>query len=235
MGNLVLEQFQTELLFDLRNRTDTTAPEGVTEDRLNIWIQAAYDHITHPSVFRHKELQFRWSIPLVSGTSGYVFTPTSGAQNITALKSVAHVFGTTDTPTTFRVKLLAKDSQWVERRTIVVGPPREYYTEGNLIYVSPVPGANEATHILALRGWREASPLVTGQPTELRPIWDEVLLLAARWRAELHLGYRDLAEGTKADFVGMLNEYQTWENLQGEDWDFDSGLAIKGYMAGSTR
>jgi len=237
VGTATLADLRTELLFDLRQRTDRSVSEGVTDARLNMWVNAGYQHVTHPTIFRHRELMTRYSIPLVANTSGYTFTPIPiGGQNILSLRSVAHVFGPTDTPTTFRVKLLPKDTQWVEKRTVVVGPPREFYIEGSTMYVSPVPGANEANHILAVRAFREALALTAdGQQTELRPLWDEIVLLSARWRAELHLGYREMAEGTKTDFVSLVNEYQTFEQLHGEDWDWSSDLVIKGYMAGAPR
>ena len=235
MGTLTLAQLRTELLFDLRQRTDRTVSEGVTDDRLNMWINAGYQHVTHPTIFRHRELMHRYSITLVNGVSGYTFTPFGGF-NILSLRSVAHVFGASDTPTTFRVKLLPKDTQWLERRTVTLGAPREFYIEGDSMYVSPVPNFPYAGHILAIRAFREALPLAAdGDTTVMRPLWDEIVLLAARWRAELHLGYREMAEGTKTDFVAMVNEYKSFEDLQGEDEDWSSGLVIKGYMAGAQR
>jgi hypothetical protein len=51
-------------------------------------------------------------------------------------------------------------------------------------------------------------------------VWDEIVLLASRWRAELHLGYRDLAEATKLDFTGLLNEYKDFQTLHAEDFDW---------------
>jgi hypothetical protein len=134
------------------------------------------------------------------------------------------------------VKLLPKDTQWVEQRTVATGAPREFYVEGSSMYLSPVPSATYAGHIVAVRAWQEAPELTADvDVTVLRPLWDEIVLLAARWRAELHLGYREMAEGTKSDFIGLLNEYQTFEQLQGEDWDWSSGLVTEGYMAGAQR
>lgn len=229
MGTLTLEQFRDELLFDLKNRTDTGAT-GLSTTRQTLFVNAAYLHVTHPSVFRHRELQYRYTIPLVAGQATYAFTPNAGV-NVTAIRSVAHVDGATDDPTLFRTKLVPQDEQWFQERTLSSsGPPRDYYVQANVIGVGPVPDASVAGELLVVTAWREPTLLVVGASTVLSSLWDEIILLGARWRAELHLGYRDLAEMTKLDFASLLNEYQSFEQLHGEDWDWQSGVRVERTM-----
>lgn len=225
MGTLTLEQLRAELLFDLRNRTDTTTANGVSTTRQDMWINAGYFWMTHPSVFRHRELQHRYTIALVNATNLYTFTPTPGLTSvaITAIRSVAHVDATTDSPTATRTKLFPKDEQWFQARSLTSGgPPRDYAVRGNSILVSPVPGTSEAGELLVVTAWREPAVLIAGATTVLSTLWDEIVLLAARWRAELHLGYRELAEATKLDVVGLVNEYRDFEFLHGEDMDWQT-------------
>jgi hypothetical protein len=230
MGTLTLENFRSELLFDLKNRTDTSVPEGLTTTRQDLFINAGYLHVTHPSVFRHRELQHSYTLTLVNGTQSYLFHPNAGV-NITALRYVAHVAAATDSPTAFRTKLFPKDEQWFQQRTLVSGgPPRDYFVRGDRIFLSPVPGANENGQVLVVGAWREPAVLTAGAVTVLSSLWDEVVLLAARWRAEFHLGYRDLAEATKLDFVSLLNEYRDFEQLHGEDWDWVSEVRTERVM-----
>jgi hypothetical protein len=230
VGTLNLEGFRAELLFDLRNRTDTSAPEGLTTARQDMFINAGYLHVTHPSVFRHRELQHSYTITLVNGTQSYVFHPNAGV-NITALRYVAHVAAASDSPTAFRTKLFPKEEQWFQERTLVSGgPPRDYFVRGDQLFLSPVPGAVENGQVLVVGAWREPALLVPGSATVLSTLWDEIVLLAARWRAELHLGYRDLAEATKLDFVSLINEYRDFEQLHGEDWDWSADVRVERHM-----
>jgi len=235
VGTLTLEGFRAELLFDLKNRTDTTTPEGLSVARQDMFINAGYLWVTHPTVFRHRELQHSYTLALstpVPGTTNvYLFTPAPGNVVITGLRYVSHVDAATDDPTAFRTKLFPKDEQWFQERTLTAGgPPRDFAVRGNNLLISPVPGTGEVGEVLVVGAWREPAVLVGGATTVLSTLWDEIVVLAARWRAEFHLGYRDLAEGTKLDLVGLVNEYQDFERLQGEDWDWVSEVRVERTM-----
>ena len=214
-----MEGFRAELLFDLKNRADTTTADGLSVPRQDMFINAGYLHVTHPSVFRHRELMHSYTIPLVNGTSSYAFTPNATVV-ITGIRYASHVAAATDLLTARRVKLYPKDEQWFQERSHSTGAPRDYMIRGDNLILSPVPGANEVVQVIVVGAWREPAVLVAGAVTVLSALWDEIVLLAARWRAELHLGYRDLAEATKLDFVGLINEYKDFEQLHGEDWDW---------------
>jgi len=232
VGTLNLGQFRDELIFDLKNRTDTTTADGLSTTRQNLFINSAYLHITHPSVFRHKELQFTYTLTLANAQQGYTFDPdpVSGSA-ITGIRSASHVSALTDSPTASRTKLLPKDEQWFQSRSQSTGAPREYFTRGNLMLFGPVPGPNEVGQVISLSAWREPFLLTAGgQVTVLPSRFDEILLLAARWRAELHLGYRDLAEATKLDFASLLNEYSDFDQLHGEDWDWVAEVRTESHM-----
>ena len=234
MGTMTLADFRSELIFDLRNRTDTTDPLGFSTTRQDRYINAGYLHVAHPSVFRHQELQVRVNLSLISGTQGYTFTPTGGltSMNIVALRSAAYVQAATDDPTATRTKLFPHDEQWFQDRSVNSGgPPRDYYVRANQVFLSPVPGANEAGNLVVLTAVREPARLsLGGDLTVLPSTWDEIVSLAARWRAEFHLGYRDLAEASKLDLNALINEYGNFEALHGEDWDWMSEVRTDSYM-----
>lgn len=231
MGTLTLANFRAELLFDLKNRTDTASSDGLSTARQNTFLNAAYLHLTHPTIFRHREMQHTFTLALVNGTQAYTFSPTAGV-NITGIRWVSQVEAATDDPTARRTKLRPKDEQWFQERSLSSGgAPRDYAVRANQILLSPVPGANEAGQVLVVGSWREPAVLAAdGDVTALSTLWDEILLLAARWRAELHLGYRELAEATKLDWVSLLNEYRDFEQLQGEDWDWQAEIRTESPM-----
>lgn len=230
MGSLTLEQFRVQLLFDLKNRTDTLTTDGMDATRQNMYVNAGYLWLTHPSVFRHRELQLAYTIPLVAATNSYAFTPNAGVV-ITGIRYVSHVAAATDNPTARRVKMYPKDEQWFQERTLTTGAPRDYAVRGSSLLVSPVPTATEAGQVLVVGAWREPAVLAAdGAVTVLSTLWDEIVVLASRWRAELHLGYRDLAEATKLDLVGLLNEYKDFDQLHGEDWGWTSEVRVESHM-----
>lgn len=220
MGTLNLAQLRSELRFDLRNRPDTAA-SGFSDTRANLFINSAYLHICHPSVYRHRELVYRTLIPLTPANL-YTFSPDGSAVVITAIKSITHVAAASNDYTAFRTKLLPKDEQWFDGRSHNQGgPPRHYAIRGDQLLISPIPAGISVGQILSLNTIREPALLaVDTDRTVISTRFDEIVLLAARWRAELHFGYRDLAEASKLDFVGLLNEYRDDETLNAEDWDW---------------
>ena len=228
MGTFTFENFLTEIRFDLKNRPDT-ASSGLSDSRLGLFLNAAYLHVTHPTVFKHRELKHSYTIPLVTGTNTYAFSPNAGI-SMTALRYVSHVAAATDDLTARRVKLFAHDEQWFQERSHNDGAPRDYCVRGNNLILSPIPSANENGQVLSVGTWREPTLLVAGATTVLSSIWDEIILLASRWRAELHLGYRDLAEATKLDFSSLINEYQDFDTLHNEDWDWSTELRSESSM-----
>lgn len=231
MGVMNLQNFRDELIFVLKNRTDTTDPLGFSTTRQDRYINAGYLYLCHPSVFRHREMQHSFTLTLVAGTQGYTFSPVGGV-NIVGIRYAAHVQAATDDPTAFRSKLWPKDEQWFnERSHTSQSDPKDYFVRGNQLFISPIPGAGEAGQVIAVGAWREPALLsAVGDTTVLSSVWDEVLVLASRWRAEVHLGYRDLAEATKLDMVSLINEYADFERLHAEDWDWMAEVRTESYM-----
>jgi len=222
VGVLTLSEILTEVRFDLKNRPDTTA-SGLSDTRLTLFVNAAYRHLCHPSVHRHREMLYNYTLTLASGTNTYTFTPDAAAVNIVAVRSVTYIDAAAYTATAQKNKLRPVEPQWFDERTLTSGGrPTNYGIEGSTLEVSPVPAANEDTKLLRVRAIREPALLTTAgdEATAVGAQWDEVLILGTRWRAEMHLGYRDLAEATKLDYAAMLNEYQSFSNLQAEDWDW---------------
>ena len=226
MGLMTLAQFRSELVFDLKNRADT-GPTGVSTERQNLWVNWAYRHVGHPSIHKHRALQVNFTLTLVSGDNQYAFNPSPTAETIVGVRSVSYIQAASDTPSAFKTKLLPRDVRWLEQRSLTTGPPKIVARQGNELWLDPVPGANQAGHLLKVHAWKLPNSLaVDADTTVLESQWDEVVLLGARWRAERDLGYRDLAELTKQDFAGLINEYQEFDQLDAEDWGWAPGIAM---------
>lgn len=224
MGQLTLAEIRSELRLDLRNRPDTSS-SGFSDTRANLYINSAYLHLTHPSVFRHRQLLYRFAIPLTTANL-YTFSPDGAGVTITALLGLTHVQAATNNYTASRTKLLPKDEQWFDDRSHNQGPnPRHYAVRGDQILLSPIPNGTAIGQVLSVHSYRQPALLALDTDTTVMDTrFDEILLLAARWRAELHLGYRDLSEATKLDFVGLLNEYRDHDTLNAEDFDWQADV-----------
>lgn len=229
MGILTLQQFLNELRFDLRNRSDT-GTSGLSDDRLTFFLNMAMQHITHPSVHRHRAMQFRSNRTLVSGINSYVWNQSAATESF-SIRYVYHILDTTDVNTAQHIKLLPRDERWLAQRSISSGPPKIYCVQGNNILLDPVPSANENGQLLSISTWQMPAVFTTSNLTAVSALtsqWDEVLLLGARWRAERDLGYVDRAELTRQHYAAMINEYADQQNLETEDWDFQPGIADYG-------
>jgi hypothetical protein len=231
MGTLTLSQLRDEVRFDLKNRPDT-GTTGLSDTRLDLFLNAAYLQVAHPSVHRHRELMYTYTLTLATADNDYTFTPVGGVV-ILAIRSVTHIDAAVLSATAARQKLRAKDPQWFDERTINSGSrPSSYAVEGNSILIEPVPDSSLNGELLQVRAIREPAQLAAaGDTTVIGNRWDEVILLGARWRAELHLGYRDLAEATKIDFASLVNEYRDFDHLHGlEEWDWTSEVRTESHM-----
>lgn len=234
MGTLDLSEFRAEVRFDLKNRPDT-ASSGFSDSRLNLFINSAYLHIGHPSVFRHRTLFVQFPVPLIANINSYTFVPDPGTGTLltTAIRSVFYAAAPADGPTVRHTKVKPVDTQWFDDRQLSTGgDPRRYAVEGNSLLVDPVPGPNEDTNVLMVRAVVEPARLVNNaDKTVFDNVFDEVVLLGARWRAELHMGYRAMAEATKLDMATLINEYEDFETLHGkEEWDWVPQLRVGEYQ-----
>jgi hypothetical protein len=217
MGLLTLADFRAETRFNLKNRNDS----GVTDTRIDRWINAAMLHMGLPSVHRFRELQRTYDITLVLDTNSYSLSQATIGFKLLAPRSVYNIIEVPETPTSRKRRLSPRNIHWFDRRTLSSGIPSNYALDGETLFISGVPSATEAGQIVRVRYWSEPSPLtLVTDTTPYATYYDEVLVIGAQWVAERTLGYRDRAEMTKQDYIGLLNEGPEQEELEAEDWSF---------------
>lgn len=198
MGTLTLANFRTELIFELRNRTD------VSDSRLNRWINQAYRHVCFPSVHRHWEVEALFTITLVTSDFDYTLVATP---EILGIRSARYVDAVADSFTASRSALRPRSLSWFNGRMHTTGRPSFFTIARKQLLVSPGPGPTEAGDVVVLETWRDPVVLVNDiDTTVLLNYWDEVILVGARWIAETRLGYGELAEQSKQEFATLVNE-----------------------------
>jgi hypothetical protein len=235
MGFLTLdtstENFRSELLLALFDRTDTT--NAVPNSRLDLWINQAYRHVTYPSVYMHHELETNYDITLTtSGT--YPLDATTVGFQINGVKNVTHYEAAVASvdDLTRKNKLRPRSITWFDERTLTTGRPSRYAIYGETLFVDAPPSTGYVGQLLRVRVWQEAALLTTGLATVIPSIWDEVILLGARWRAERDLGYADRAELTKQNYAALLNEYRERQDFNAMDTEWLPGLELGNSVMG---
>lgn len=223
MGVLTLAEFRTELqeLF-LRGRADV----GVSDTRMNRWINDGMDHVSHPSVHRHSQLKANVDVALVTGTNEYDISTTTTTFQITGIRSVTHYLATTIAATTTKRKLVPRGIRWFDERTITEGPPAAFVVdEDETLIITGIPRSAESGQQIRIRCWREPTLLSSDSDTTVLPRrYDEAVLLAARWRAYRDLEMREAAELAKQDFAIMVNEFPDRDSIEAEDTGWAPGL-----------
>lgn len=229
MGTRTLDQFRTELRFSLDNRADTSA-DGLSDERIDRWVNATYIHLTHPSIHLHREVQHDYTIPLVTDQNEYTYDPDPNDTTIkiTSLRDVHHIDAGADTPTARRVKLQPRGIRWFDKRTITTGEPKIYAIDGSSLFIDGVPGTPQNGELLKIRAWREPALLVDDDDTTVIPaLWDEVMDMGILWRAERALKMHEDAAVSKVDYASMINEYASKLWLETEDTGWNPGVVTE--------
>ena len=230
MGTMTLADYRTELPFLLKNRADA----AVTTSRLDRWVNAAYRHMTHPSVHKHWEAMGRYDLALVAGTREYSLSTATVGYSIVGVRDVTYYLATAIANTTMRRDLRPRSLHWINQRSAPLGAPTGYsfdYSTGRLLTLDTQPTSNESGHMVRVSVWRELTALSAAtDATVLSDYWDRVLLKGAQWLAELDLGYREIAEATKQDYVGLIGEMWNDFQLNADDTGFQTPVRTESPM-----
>jgi hypothetical protein len=151
---------------------------------------------------------------LDEATVGYTIT---GVRSVIYYSAVAIPAFPVSQNTVVKRRLKPMEIHDLDDTTIPIGPPDRYVIEGDELLLDSEPSATEDGFLLRLRVFREPAVLTGTNKTVIPSIWDEVILLGARWRAERDLGYRDLAEETKQNYAALINEYDTIPQIEASE------------------
>ena len=229
MGVMTLPDMRTELQeLHLKNRSDVT---GVTDTRLDRWINWAYDHVSHPSVFQHPQLRDTYEFSLATGTNEYGISPAATSFQITVTISVTYYYDTTISPNTRRRKLRPRDIRWFDDRTINTGPPSIYAIDDDeTLFISPVPTSVENGNQVRIRLYKEPTYMTGTAATVLTRYWDEVILQGAKWRALRDMEYLGEAEVAKQEYAAMINEVAERRRMDAEDYGWRVDVVSQSVM-----
>jgi hypothetical protein len=202
-GEMTLAEMRTDVREALKNRTD------VTDARLTHWLKWGYKHVSHPNIYRHRELQGSQNITLATSTYSYAVN-----DDLFGLYTVRN--------STIGFKMWPRDYRWMQELTRHSGRPAFYCLWNRNMVVFPTPDSTHNGNILDVAYWQRPPALVdsTAAASALAPEWDECIVLAAVWRAWRALDQPDRALEARENFAGMVNEIGSTMQVDGEDSGF---------------
>lgn len=208
MGLLQRSELRGELRTSLGERTDLTDPQ------LDRWLNQGLSLISQPEVRRHYELEEVFTIPLVSGSNSYAIgkgvAPLSLAFNILGFKELVFYDSTTLVNTARRQRVKPRSLHWFTGRSLFpsrTGGPRFYVRRGDNLLFDNITPAGDAGKLVEVTVSREPTPFALD--TDVSPLldyFDHAIVMAAQYIAELRLGYRELAVGTRQELQVYVNQ-----------------------------
>jgi hypothetical protein len=175
-------------------------------------------------------MQTRYDLSLVAGTQEYSLDPATVGFNLIGVRDVTYYLATTITPTTNRRDLRPRSIHWVQQRPAPLAAPTGYALDGELLVLDTQPTSSQSGHKVRVNCWREPAALTAVTTTVLSNYWDRVLLMGALWLAMKDLGYLELAEAQKQEYVALINEAHDDFQLNAEDTGWRTDLVTDSPM-----
>lgn len=214
MGLMTYADFTDELDFLLGRRTDTDA---VDTSRVSRWINQAYTYMCHPSVHKFREMQaIDNTTTLVSGTNEYTIASLTSI-TVVAIRWITYIDATSYTALADKRRIKPRGIRWFESRTLSSGRPYLYSIDGSSLFLSGVPGSNEASKLLRIGFYREPTVLSGTTTTVLTSYYDRPLVKFAEAFAEADLGDKAKALITLKEAVGLVNNAIDETELEEDD------------------
>jgi hypothetical protein len=199
--------------------------EGMTDARVDLFLNWAYRHISRPTIFPHRELQSSTTFTFTTSDGDYAFVADIGltaASNLVAIRDLVNESqGNRLEPRSIRQ---LDEFRFDAAGSLIEGRPELYALDGTTLYVYPAPSSSYNGDTVRLRYWAEIAALASsGAASTLATDWDEVIIQGAVWRGWKALNQPERAEIAKVEFGQLTNEVTDRLSLDVEDrgWEFD--------------
>lgn len=217
MATMTFLEMQDALRWELdQNQTLTAA-------QLKRWLNWAMIHVSQPNIHKHQSLQAEGAVVLVADQANYALTALGF--RLWGIYSTTYIAGTSTALTNRRRRLRgAGDIRWLDGQFLMQGEPSSYAVwggsaSGQTLWVNSRPASSQAGNLLLVRGYRQPAQLVNdGDLTVLNDLWDEVVVMGAKWRGWRGLNRPERAEIARVEFGLQINEIQEATKLDASDW-----------------
>ena len=195
MSSTTLATFRTRLKRKLLNRTD------ISDSDLDFWINDAYDHVSRPNVYRHREMNETQTIPLTATTT---YALASDVDVVVSVFNDTQDYG-----------LDPRDIEEFDRRnqTGTIRPTEYAIWETNL-HLNGVPDSASVGDNLIVRYWQSITELSTdSSTTEIHRRFDEIIIAGAAWRGWDDLGNLERRDEAGDMFAKLMRETPQRESM----------------------
>ena len=229
MSTMPLSEMRDALRWDLENNGTLTPAQ------LNRWINWSYLHISQPNIHPHQSLQATGTVPLVLDQVEYPLTGLGFV--LWGVYSCTYIKGTTVAPTNYRRRLKGGgDIRWLDAQFASSGEPSSYAVwggaaGGQTLHINARPSSGVVGNLLLIRGYKQPTLLAADtDKTVMHDLWDEAILLGARWRGWRSLTRPERAEIARVEFGLQVNEIQNALKLDASDWGGRFEIDMQPYM-----
>ena len=207
MGLLTRLQMQTRV----RERVLNRGTGSLSAANINSFLQDAYDHVSRPNIYVHRELQTEQTVTLTV-VGGRVYALTDSVDVVT------NVFNQTQSYAIHPTTVDRLDSS-----VIPTSRPSRFALWGDDIIFDALPDTNAVNDVILIRHFQTPTAFAAdGTTTAIHERFDEIIIHGATYRSWSHLGNVERAREEMDQFAKILREAPDRVHMQGK---------IKGYTA----
>lgn len=218
MGTMTLDEMKEELYLLCDSRDEVRFDDdGEGEAKLLRFLNWSYLRVQLPSTFEHVERFTSATVTLATDDYQYDVDST-----IWAIDHIRY----NDREKRLNPMSLAQLSN-ITRQS---GPPNRFARMGTTLLLDTTPTSTENGHTLTVYGWMQPEALnASGAASELNPVWDEVIVVGAAWRAWRTFGDLARADVFREEYAALSNDNRSVLNMEGHipGWRVEVGSRVE--------
>ena len=211
MGTKTLTLLQAGLTQRLQNRTD------LSSTNLTQCINDAYDHVTRPNIYDHRELHGTQDITLTATTT-YALGST-----VDVIRSVYNV--------TKGQFLNPRDIEQFDGRVSTTARPTEWAIYGTNLILGTTPDSGTIGDTVRIRFWKYVTLLsASSDTTAIHARWDSIIEIGASYYAWSLLGNVERKSEAGDEFARLIREVPERAQITGKGRGFRAYPNIVDYQ-----
>lgn len=201
MGTKTLANFQTGVTQRLQNRTD------ITTAQLTQCINNAYDHVTRPNIYDHREMH---------GTQDITLTATVTYALNSAVDVIRSVYNVTKGQ-----RLDPRDIEQFDGRVSTTARPTEWAVYGTNLILGTIPDSGTIGDTVRIRYWKFVTLLsATTDTTAIHARWDDIIEVGAAYYAWSLLGNIERMAEARDEFARLIRDVPERMQITGKGRGF---------------
>jgi hypothetical protein len=210
MGTKTFTQLKAGLVQRLQNRTD------ISDSVQGQCVNDAYDHVTRPNIYDHRELQASQDITLTA-TNTYALNA--------AVDVIRNVYNVTKGQ-----RLEPRDIEQFDERVPKTARPSEWSTYASNLVLDSTPDGNSVGNTIRIRYWKFVTPLTGSATTVVDARWDSIIEVGASFYCWDILGNVERMAEARDNFARLIREVPQRSHITGKGRGFKAYPRITEYQ-----